>query len=105
MKVLVIDDHPVIASGLRNDFRPSRDGVEFISVLSVEEALKLDPTAFEVILLDLSFPKGSTTPGENIKSIQTAFPGIPVIIFTGTPSIGSQRKMYLAGAKGYLSKD
>jgi DNA-binding NarL/FixJ family response regulator len=104
IRLFVIEDHPIIVTGLRNLFRPSRDEVEIYgSASSVDEALqKNEPDSFDIILLDLwlhTFP-----PLENVKRLRERFPEKPIVIFTSEGSSLWQRKMFDAGVKAYLLK-
>jgi len=104
IRLFTIEDHPVIITGLRNTFRPSRDGIEIIgSANNVDEAIAAaDPATFDVFLLDLWIP--GYQPLQNIKKIRMRFPGKPVVIFTSEDSTIWQRKMFEAGAMAYLLK-
>ena len=55
IRLFAIEDHPVIVTGLRNLFRPSRDEIEIIgSANNVDDAiLHADAAAFDIFLLDL----------------------------------------------------
>ena len=105
IRLFTIEDHPVIITGLRNTFRPSRDGIEIIgSANSVDEAImKADPTTFDIFLLDLWIP--GYHPLQNVKKIKENFPGKPVVMFTSEDSNVWQRKMFEAGAMAYLLKN
>lgn len=104
IRLFTIEDHPVIITGLRNTFRPSRDGIEIIGCASnVDEAIEAaDPSSFDVFLLDLWIP--GYQPLRNIQKIREYFPGKPVVIFTSEDSTLWQRKMFEAGAMAYLLK-
>jgi len=104
MRVFVIEDHNIIVTGLRSYFRPSRDQVMIsLNAGTIEEAILIDPGSFDVILLDLWLPKGD--PVDNFKEIQRHFPDKPIVIYTAERSLHWQRKMYKAGARGFLGKD
>ncbi len=104
MRVLVIEDHKVVITGLRSYFRPSRDPVEIsMNAGSVEEAIHIDPESFDLIILDLWLPAGD--PVNNFKELERHFPGKPIVIYTAERSLHWQRKMYKAGAHGFLGKD
>ena len=105
IRLFTIEDHPVIITGLRNTFRPSRDGIEIIgSAGNVDEAIATaDPSLFDVFLLDLWIP--GYQPLQNIKKIREHFPGKPIVMFTSEDSTLWQRKMFEAGAMAYLLKN
>jgi DNA-binding NarL/FixJ family response regulator len=104
IRLFTIEDHPVIITGLRNLFRPSRDGIEIVgSASQVDEAIsKADPESFDIFLLDLWIP--SSHPLQNVKKIKDKFPTKPIVIFTSEESMIWQRKMFEAGAVAYLLK-
>ncbi|MCX6244520.1 MAG: response regulator transcription factor [Bacteroidetes bacterium] len=105
IRLFTIEDHPVIITGLRNTFRPSRDGIEIVgSANNVDEAMmKADPASFDIFLLDLWIP--GYHPLQNVKKIREQFPGKPVVMFTSEDSSIWQRKMFEAGAMAYLLKN
>jgi DNA-binding NarL/FixJ family response regulator len=104
IRLFVIEDHPVIVSGLRNMFRPHRDQIEIsVTVTDLGQALRYEKREnFDLILLDLWLPDGD--PEENIKALITRFPGKPVAVYTSEQSFQWQRKMFKAGAAAYLVK-
>ena len=105
IRLFYIDDHHVTRSGLRTIFRSSRD---FVCVAgeakSVEEALTLAGNiSFDIFLLDLWLQSGD--PLKNYQQLNAAFPNHPIVIYTGEKSAYWQRKMYHAGAYGYIDKE
>jgi DNA-binding NarL/FixJ family response regulator len=105
IRLFTIEDHPVIITGLRNTFRPSRDGIEIVgSADNVENAIEIaEPSSFDIILLDLWIP--GYQPLQNIRKIKEHFPGKPIVMFTSEDSTLWQRKMFEAGAMAYLLKN
>ena len=105
IRLFTIEDHPVIIAGLRNTFRPSRDGIEITgSANNVDEAIATaDPLSMDIFLLDLWIP--GYQPLQNIKKIREFFPGKPIVMFTSEDSSIWQRKMFEAGAMAYLLKN
>ena len=104
IRIFTIEDHPVIVTGLRNLFRPSRDEIEIIGSAScVDDAVaKADPETFDVFLLDLWLP--NSHPLINVKKLKEHFSGKPIVIFTSEESSSWQRKMFEAGVMAYLLK-
>jgi DNA-binding NarL/FixJ family response regulator len=104
IRLFIIEDHPVIVSGLRNILRPSRDKIEIVySINDIRDILGMtDPGLFDIIILDLFLPSGN--PVENLKLLEDVFPGKPVVIYTNEPSFHWQQKMFKAGASAYLVK-
>jgi len=104
IRLFVIEDHPVIITGLKNLFRPSRDEIEITGSASrVEDALLLaDPDTFDIFLLDLWLPDAN--PLINVKSLKDKFKDKQIVIFTSENSSAWQRKMFEAGVMAYLLK-
>lgn len=104
IRIFVIEDHPVIVTGLKNLFRPSRDEIEILgSAFTVDDAiLKADADTFDVFLLDLWLPDAN--PLMNVKKLKEKFQGKPIVIFTSEDSSSWQRKMFEAGVVAYLLK-
>jgi DNA-binding NarL/FixJ family response regulator len=82
IRLFVIEDHPVIVTGLRNLFRPSRDEIEIVgSASSVDEAVsRAVSDTFDMILLDLWLP--DSHPLLNVKKLKDHFHDKPIVIFT-----------------------
>ncbi len=104
IRLFVIEDHPVIVTGLKNLFRPSRDEIEITgSASNVDNAVnRTDGETFDIFLLDLWLPDAH--PLMNVKKLKEKFPGKPIVIFTSEDSASWQRKMFEAGVMAYLLK-
>lgn len=104
-RILIVDDHPVVRSGLR----ALLDGTEGIDVVgaaaSGEEALALvGETRPDVVLCDLRLGPGLD--GVGVTSALRAVPGAPaVLILTTYDNDSDIARAVLAGAAGYLLKD
>ncbi|MCX6278377.1 MAG: response regulator transcription factor [Bacteroidetes bacterium] len=105
IRLYIIEDHPVIVSGLKGLFRPSRDEIEITgSATDVEDAIvKADPTAFDIFLLDLWIPNAH--PLLNVRKLKEHFNHKPIVIFTSEDSSSWQRKMFEAGVMAYMLKN
>jgi DNA-binding NarL/FixJ family response regulator len=86
-------------------FRPARDLIEIAgSANSVQTALQSDTISVsDIIILDLWIP--DEKPLENIKILKETFPFKPILIYSTEDSSVWIRKMMIAGAKGYVTKD
>ena len=104
IRLFVIEDHPVIITGLKNLFRPSRDEIEITgSASNVDDAvLQANTDTFDILLLDLWLPDAN--PLLNVKKLKESFHGKPIVIFTSESSSSWQRKMFEAGVMAYLLK-
>ena len=104
IRVLVVDDHPVVRQGLRA-FLGSRSGIEVVGEASdgegaVAAAADLRP---DVVLMDLVMPG---TDGLEATRRITAGDGAPaVLVLTSFASDDQVIPAVRAGASGYLLKD
>ena len=104
IKLFTIEDHPVIISGLKSIFRPSRDNIEIVgSARDVDEAVvTARGEELDIFLLDLWLPNAH--PLLNVRKLKENFGNKPIVIFTSEDSSSWQRKMFEAGVMGYMLK-
>lgn len=104
IRVLVVDDHPVVREGLaamlarQPDFSVVGEAGDGPS--AVEAALALDP---DVVLMDLRLPGFDGV--EATRRIRAGRPGVEVIILTTYDRDEMILAALRAGAKGFLLKD
>jgi len=100
IRVFVIEDHPWIITGLKYEFRPSRDKIEIKGsssrISEVIDNLKSDD--FDLFL-------GVSDPINNVQKLQGKFPDKPIMIFTHEESPFWKQTMFNAGVKAYLIKE
>lgn len=104
IRVLVVDDHPVVRQGLRS-FLASREGIDVVGeaadgVAAVEEAARLRP---DVVLLDLAMAGGGGLAA--IGPIRRGGAGPAVLVLTSFAGEDQVVPAVQAGASGYLLKD
>ena len=103
-RVLIVDDHPVVRSGLRA-LLDGADGVQVVgAAASGEEALEaVERTHPDVVLCDLRLGQGLD--GVGVTSALRARPDGPaVLILTTYDNDSDIARAVLAGAAGYLLK-
>lgn len=102
IRVLVVDDHPMVREGLRSML--AGDGVEVIAeAASGAEAIRLVAALSpDVVLLDLELPDmdGLAVLGR----IRARDAGLPVLVITMHQDAGLVRRAVQAGATGYVLK-
>lgn len=103
IRILIVDDHPVVRHGLRTLLEVQQgwhvvdeaaDGLE-----ALEKADRLSP---DVILLDVSMPKMNGL--QTCRLIRKAVPGSEILIVTQHDSPQMMREALDAGARGYVVK-
>ena len=104
VRLLVVDDHPVVRQGLRT-FLETRSGFEVVGEAgdgetAVAEAARLQP---DVILMDLVMPGVGGL--EAIGRIRAADPSARILVLTSFASADQVLPALRAGAAGYLLKD
>jgi DNA-binding NarL/FixJ family response regulator len=104
IRLLVVDDHPVVRQGLRT-FLETRDDFEVVGEAgdgetAVAEAARLRP---DVILMDLVMPGVDGL--EAIGRIRSAGPAARILVLTSFASADQVLPALRAGAAGYLLKD
>lgn len=104
VRLLVVDDHPVVRQGLRT-FLETRADFEVVGEAgdgetAVAEAARLQP---DVILMDLVMPGVGGL--EAIGRIRTADPSARILVLTSFASADQVLPALRAGAAGYLLKD
>lgn len=104
IKVIVVDDHPVIREGLKQVV----GGIMGMTVVAEtgdgNEAFALvQNTPCDVVFLDIGLPHKSGL--DILKELRAANPYLPVLIVSSFPEDQYARRCLRAGAAGYLHKD
>jgi len=103
VRVLVVDDHAVLRSGLRL-LLDKEDDLEYVGEASTaEEAIRgLERTQPDVVLLDLQMPGIGGLEGAS--RIVERRPGVRVLVLSMHDEADDVRRAFAAGASGYLVK-
>jgi DNA-binding NarL/FixJ family response regulator len=104
IRVLVVDDHPVVRQGLRS-FLSSREGIEVVGEAAdgeaaLEELRRVRP---DVVLMDLLMPGQGGVAA--IRRITAQYPEVRTLVLTSFSSEDDVIPAVAAGAAGYLLKD
>jgi len=103
IKVLIVDDHPIVRKGLRQMIEEALDMVVAGEAASGGEALALTRAErFDVLVLDLTMPDGDGI--EVLGRLRAEQPDLPVLIISMHPEDQYAVRLLQAGAAGYLSK-
>lgn len=103
LRVLAVEDHPVMRLGVRAMLE--REGfVVAGATATCAEALGLLPEARpDVVLLDLRLPDATGT--EAVLRLREAAPALPIVAFSVDRTPALVRAVLRAGANGYVTKD
>jgi DNA-binding NarL/FixJ family response regulator len=104
VRLMYIEDHPVMVHGFRDLFRSGRDSVRLsLGFSGIREAMEnAHPDQFDLIILDLFLD--DEDPISNIETISRHFPGKPIIIYTSHNSIGLMKAAFRAGVRAWVQK-
>lgn len=104
IRVIVIDDHPVVREGVASHLRLNRDiGLVGDAATAAEGIALCARERPDVVLLDLRLP--DATAGDVVAAIHAGAPKSRVLLFTAFPEHISVASALAAGAVGLLVKD
>jgi NarL family two-component system response regulator YdfI len=104
IRLLIVDDHPVVREGLRAILETAPDLSLVGEAGDGAEAVRLaEELAPDVVLMDLRMPGVGGI--EAIQQIKTRQPGVEVVILTTYEEDDQILAGLRAGARGYLLKD
>jgi DNA-binding NarL/FixJ family response regulator len=104
IRVLIVDDHPVVRFGLRTMLESEKNIVVTGAVGSAKEALmEIQRVQSDVVLMDLRMPEMEGT--EAIKELRNIQENIKVLVLTNYESDEDISRAFAAGATGYLLKN
>jgi DNA-binding NarL/FixJ family response regulator len=104
MKVLLIDDHPLILSALQSVIRGLGDDVTVVGANSAgaaRETLKADPN-FDLVLLDLQL--GDADGFDVLVEFRTKYPALPVVVVSASDRSSDVIRAIDLGAMGFVPK-
>lgn len=109
IKVIIIDDHPMFRSGLR-DALSSEKKIRCVGECGVaaEVMSSIEQLSPDIVLMDIALAghKGPRTTGiELTRQIKKQWPEVEVIMLSASDTPTVVREALKAGASGYLSKD
>ena len=103
MRLLVVDDHAIVRSGIRR-LLSERPDIEVLEAASGEEAMNavLD-MSIHLVVLDLNLPGLGGL--ELLRRLVRAAPKVPILIFSQHAEAIYATKALEAGAQGFVSKN
>jgi two-component system, NarL family, invasion response regulator UvrY len=104
LRVMLVDDHPIVRRGVRNllvEAFPT-SAIEEVG-LGAEAVAKVRSHRWDLVILDLTLPDGSGL--DVLKRVREMHARLPVLILSMHASEQFARRAIAAGASGYLTKD
>ena len=104
IKVIIVDDHPVVRNGIKNMLLVF-DDIELIGEAGggPELLAQLQETMPDVILMDMVMPGMDGL--ETTRAVMTRYPDMKIVMLTTFPEGGVVRDVLEAGATGFLTKN
>ena len=104
MKVLLVDDHPLILAALRSVIQGLGDDVTVFGVSTEREAraaLKRDPD-YDLVLLDLHL--GESDGFVLLADLRKLYPALPIVVVSASDRASDVIRAIDAGAMGFVPK-
>ena len=104
MKILVVDDHPLIREAMRSVLRQLDGGIEVLEAGTCDEAVAAAERApdLALILLDLRLPGTSGLDG--LQVLRDRYPNVPVVVLSASEDRGEVMRALDLGAMGFIPK-
>jgi two-component system, NarL family, invasion response regulator UvrY len=104
MKILIIDDHPVVIKGLSAIILEKRKDAVCLEASTGKQALDmLKKDSFDVVLLDISLPDYNGL--QILEKIKLFYPEIKVLMISIMDEPVYARKCFESGANGFIKKE
>ena len=104
MKILLVDDHPLILSALQSVIQGLRPDVVVVTAGSAREArhqLQTDPD-FDLVMLDLQL--GDADGFDVLDEFRSTYPALPVVVVSASDRQSDVIRAVDAGAMGFVPK-
>jgi len=104
IKIMIVDDHPIVRSGLKNIISDESDMQIVCEASSGKQVEKLvRENDLDIIILDISLPDISGF--EILTRLRNSFPDIPVLMLSVMSEDLYASKSLKAGASGFINKE
>ncbi len=103
-RILIVDDHPLFRSALRQALNSSFAAADIVEISSLQ-ALEQDLARFpetDLVLLDLSMP--GVQGFSSLLFLRTEHPSVPVVIVSANEEPATIRRAMAFGASGFIPK-
>jgi len=104
LKVLIVDDHPLIREALRHVLRTLDDGLDLVEAQNCAEALAAAAAHadLDLVLLDLALPDADGF--DALARLRERHPGLPVVVLSAFEQPELVTRALDAGAMGFIPK-
>ena len=104
MKILIVDDHPLIREGLANVLRELDKDLTVIEAETAEEAVVAlqREQAISLLLLDLVLPGSDGL--ILLHQVRTDWPEVPIVVLSANDNPQTVREAIDSGAMGFITK-
>lgn len=103
-KIIIADDHPLFRAALKQAVNQAIKSVKVIEVGTIamlQDAVEANPDA-DLVLLDLNMPGAHGFSG--LVFMRGQFPGLPVVVVSGSEDLQVIRRSIDYGASGFIPK-
>jgi len=102
MKIMIADDHRLVAEGIKTKLTELGPDIEFIIAMTVPEMMKLACDDLDLVLIDLKMP--GTEGYEHLEAMRRRFPTVPLVVVSGYDDPALMREALERGAQGFIPK-
>lgn len=104
IKVLIVDDHPLIRDGIKQILATETDMVVAGEARSASELMeKLKKEKFNLVILDISLPDGNGL--DVLKKLKREYSNLPVLVLSMHQEEEYAIRTLKSGAAGYIVKE
>lgn len=104
LKILVVDDHPVVRQGLKRIIAETYGDIVIDEACNGREAInKVRETDYDIVSLDISLPDLHGL--DVLKQLKSEKPKLPILVLSIHPEEQYALRVLRHGASGYLTKD
>ncbi|MHC4055208.1 LuxR C-terminal-related transcriptional regulator [Bradyrhizobium sp. 25ACV] len=104
-EILLIDDHPIVAEGMRMLLSRVQSASTLLTAGSRDEIDRIVQSKPEVDLIILDGVLGESDSVDLILELRSKFPGAPVVVFSGDRNMDSMSRALSLGAMGFIPKN
>jgi len=103
LRVLLVDDHPVVRHGIRQILVDRMEAVVGEADSADGAMVEIRGADWDVVVLDIAMPRRNGF--DLLKQLRDERPALPVLVLSMHPAGQFARRAMSAGALGYLTKD